>query len=154
MMLDLLLKGASLLGKLGGGGAKASADARNDAAYQDAQLAAINNRNQIDTAGHNLNASQFNLQAPSMLAKRGVGAAGLMNYATKGSHPAAQGFSKSLQDPSVRDAILSRLVGQSGQQLGSGSYRAPMLSPAAPVQRNSSRRLAASQGCSAVSLGV
>lgn len=134
-MLGAILAGASLLGKLGGGGARASADGRRADAYQDAQLAAINNRAALDAAGHNLNVSQYNLQAPSVLAKRGVGASGLMNYATKGSHPAAQGFATGLQDPSVREAILGRLVGDTGEQLRTGSYKATPMAAPAPVQR-------------------
>lgn len=113
--LAAILTGAQLLGKILGGGAKKSAEGRRDDAYQDANLAAINNSAQI-------NAAQHNLTAPSVLAKRGIGAAGLMNYAPTGAHGGGKNFAASLQDPAIRDAILKRMVGDSGQQLRTRSY--------------------------------
>lgn len=133
--LAAILTGASVLGKVLGGGAKASAKGRRDDAYQDADLAAINNRGALDTAGHNLNVQKYNLAAPSVLARRGVGAAGLMKYVPGGSHPGGQGFAAAMRDPAVRDQILSKLVSDSGEQLGSGSYKAQPMAAPTPVSR-------------------
>lgn len=133
--LPLVLKGASMFGKLLGGGAKKSADGRRDDAYQDANLAAINNRGALDTAGHNLDVSRYNLQAPDVLAQRSVGAARMLGYAPRGSHPAAKGFAAQLQDPAMRDAILKRLITDSGDQLGSKSYMAQPMAAPSPVAR-------------------
>lgn len=121
--LPFAIAAAQMLGK----GAQKSAEGRRSEARDDAGLAAVNNRGMVDFADHNLSVDKYNLQAPSLLAKRGIGASGLMNYQAGGSHPGGQGFAASLQDPAVRDAILGRLVDDSGNQLKTGSYKAKRL---------------------------
>lgn len=133
--LPLILKGAEVAGKLLGKGAKASAEGRRYDAYRDAQLAAINNRGAIDTAGYNLDVQKYNLDAPDTLMQRSLSASRMLGYAPKGGHPAARGFAAQLQDPAMRDAILKRLVTDSGEQLGSGSYKAQPMAAPSPVQR-------------------